>query len=116
MHMQGVAVRFGMGLVAVLMTTAATTAQVSFQAPHPGADLEPVGNAETVIQLVQGQRSMLWTSLGAPVSAYTVTGWPSRDGDVELGGALMIHKPADGIAGVIAFGEKPMSLRFELSP
>lgn len=114
--MQGVAVRtVSLGLAAILLTAATFGADALFEARQPGADLEPVAGAEQVIQLLQGQRSLLWTSLGGTVNAYTVTGWPSQDGDTELGGALMIHRPEDGTAGVIAFGEKPMSLRFELN-
>ena len=113
--MQRVAIRaVGPWLAAILLTAASFAGGAFFEAPAPGADLEPVNGAEQVIQLLQGQRSLLWTSLGGTVEAYTVIGWPSRQGDSELGGALMIQRPEDGTAGVIAFGEKPMTLHFEL--
>lgn len=113
--MQRVAIRAVSPWLAVILLSAASLAGGAlFEAPGPGADLEPVNGAEQLIQLLQGQRSLLWTSLGGTVEAYTVIGWPSRQGDSELGGALMIQRPEDGTAGVIAFGEKPMSLHFEL--
>ena len=112
--MQRVAVRaVGPWLAAILLTAASFAGGALFEAPGPGADLEPVDGAAQIIQLLQGQRSLLWTSLGGTVDAYQVLGWPSQHGDSELGGALMIRRPADGTAGVIAFGEKPMSLHFE---
>ncbi|MGH8946315.1 MAG: hypothetical protein ACRDVL_09200 [Acidimicrobiia bacterium] len=104
----------GPGLAAVLLTAATFSASALFQAPLPGADLEPVDGAAQVVQLLQGQRSMLWTSLGGNVSSITVTGWPTQEQDNELGGALMIQRPADGSAGVVKFGEKPMALRFDM--
>ena|SRR5918996_3739130 len=113
--MQRVAVRMmGLGLAAVLLIAATFNSSALFQAPRPGADLEPVGAAAQVVQVLQGQRSLLWTSLGGNVNSIIVTGWPSQAEENELGGALMIQRPADGSAGVVAFGEKPMTLRFDL--
>ena len=85
-----------------------------FTASEPGSSLAPVGNADELVQILQGNRIILWTSLAGAVSSYTVQGWPSTDGDSELGGALMISKPDDALAGVINFGEKPMTLSFEV--
>jgi hypothetical protein len=41
-------------------------------------------------------------------------GWPSSDGVNELGGALVIERPGDPLAGVINIGEKPASVEFTL--
>jgi hypothetical protein len=103
-------------VLALLLLTAATFGpDPRFQAPHAGADLEPVNGAEEWIQLLQGRSSILWASMDGTVSSYTIVGWPSHDGDSELAGALVISRPIDGSAGVIDFAEKPMSLRFDLS-
>jgi hypothetical protein len=113
--MQRVAIRAGSLWLAALLLTAASYAGVArFEAPHPGADLQPVEGAERVIQLLQGQQSLLWSTLEGTVTLYTVLGWPSAHDDAELGGALMIHRPSDGKAGVIDFGEKPQTVLFEL--
>lgn len=113
--MRRVALRTGsLWLSAILITAASYSGVALFQAPHPGADLQPVDGAETVIQLLQGQQSVLWSTLEGTVSLYTAIGWPSTHEDAELGGALMIRQPSDGEAGVLAFGEKPMTLQFEL--
>lgn len=85
-----------------------------FQAPRQGADLAPVGRSSELIQILQGNRNILWTSLSGNVTSYVVQGWPSTSGDNELGGALVMERPANGDAGVIDFGEKPMTLRFEI--
>lgn len=85
-----------------------------FQAPRPGADLAPSGGSENLIQLLQGNQNIVWTSLSGNVTSYVVQGWPSTSGANELGGALMMERPSDGEAGVIEFGEKPMTLRFEI--
>ena len=104
----------GLGLAAVLLMAAAVTTTARFQAPAPGSSLKPVGGAEMVIDLIQGQRAILWNSLTGPVNAYTVAGWPTSDGEHDLGGALMIELPENGSAGVIDFGEKPTSVEFEI--
>ena len=49
------------------------------------------------------------------MSSLVVKGWPVEIGDTELGGGLVIGRPEDGSVGVIDFGEKPMSVRFELA-
>lgn len=113
--MQRVAIRAGaLWLAALLLTAASYTGVALFEAPRPGADLQPVDGAEGVVQLLQGQQSILWTTLEGTVTLYTVLGWPSIHDDAELGGALMIRKPSDGKAGVIDFGEKPQTVVFEL--
>ncbi len=104
-------------LLAVVAVAAAlaVTATAVFQAPRPGADLRPTGSAAGLVQLIQGNESVLWTSLSGTVTGYTVQGWPSREGDNELGGALMIERLEPGAdTGVVSLGEKPMSLSFEV--
>jgi hypothetical protein len=85
-----------------------------FQAPRPGVDLAPTGGSESLIQILQGNQNILWTSLSGSVTSFVVQGWPSTTGNSELGGALMLARPANGEVGVIDFGEKPMSLEFQI--
>jgi len=100
---------------AALMLAAASFAGTAlFQADRPGADLAPVGNAADVVQILQGNRNVLWTSLSGAVTSYRVEGWASTVDGNELGGAVVIERPADGTAGAIDFGEKPKSVSFEL--
>lgn len=114
--MQRVAVRTGvLGLIAAVVTAGSLGASALFESPRPGAALQPVSGAETLVRLVQGRGSLLWTTLTGPVEVYEVLGWPGIDGDNELGGALMIRKPENGTSGVIDIGEKPKSVRFQLS-
>ncbi|MCZ6736459.1 MAG: hypothetical protein O7B77_00610 [Actinobacteria bacterium] len=105
----------GIGLAGLLTVAAALSQTALFQAPSPGSNLRAGGGAELVIDLVQGQEALLWSSLSGNVTGYTVLGWPSRVAGHDLGGALMIDKPENGLAGVIDFGEKPMSASFDLS-
>lgn len=100
--------------LAVLATAMALSASALFQAPRPGADLAPSGGSEKLIQILQGNQNILWTSLSGNVTSYVAQGWPSRSDGDELGGALVMERPANGEAGVIDFGEKPMTLRFEI--
>lgn len=105
----------GLALAALLTIGAGLSATATFEAPAPGADLEPIGDAGSLISLVQGQEHLLWTALTGSVTSYTTIGWPSSDGEVELGGAMVVVRPADGSAGVIEPAEKPMALEFELN-
>ncbi len=105
----------GIGLAGLLTVAAAFSETALFQASSPGSDLEAVSGAEMIIDLVQGQKTMLWSSLSGTVTSYTVLGWPTSVDGHDLGGALMIANPDNGAAGVIDFGEKPMSARFEVS-
>ena len=105
----------GLGLTALLITAAAYSNVAIFTAAEPGSSLEPVAGADVLVDLVQGQEHLLWSTLSGTVATVEVIGWPSADGDHELGGAVMLEKPADGTVGVIDFGEKPMSARFYLS-
>ena len=104
----------GLGLAGILLTAAAFSTTAFFSAPAPGSDLNPVGGAEKVISLIQGQETVLWTALTGTVSSYQILGWPTSDGTHNLGGGLVIERPESGSAGVIDFGEKPMSIEFSL--
>lgn len=102
--------------MAALLTIAATVSTTaSFGAPTPGSSLQPLNGAELVIDLVQGQETLLWSSLGGQVNVHEVIGWPTSDGQHDLGGALMMEKPENGLVGVIDTGERPMSAVFELA-
>jgi hypothetical protein len=103
-------------LGALLLVAASLGGTALFRAESPGADLQPVNGADSVVQILQGNRTVLWTALSGSVSLYRAEGWPTRIGDNELGGAVMMERPADGTAGVIEFGEKPRSVSFEVSP
>lgn len=85
-----------------------------FRSAGPGADLRPVGDADSMVQVLQGNRTVLWTALSGSVSLYRVEGWPSTVSGNDLGGAVVMERPADGTAGVIDFGEKPRSVSFEI--
>lgn len=105
----------GLGMAAILTIAATFSATATFESSEPGLGLEPVGGAGSLISLIQGQEHILWSALTGTVTSYLVVGWPSQSGDVELGGALMIERPENGSTGVIDFGERPMSLEFELN-
>ncbi len=106
----------GLGLAALLITAAAYPATAAvFSANAPGEDLVPIDGAEFIIDLVQGQQHLLWSTISGSVATIEVIGWPTSDGTHDLGGALVIEQPDDGLAGVIDFGEKPMEARFNLS-
>ena len=102
----------GLGLAAVVLIAAAGSSLASFQATSPGSNLKAVGGAELVIDLIQGQETILWSTLTGPVTNIRTVGWPTNDGTDELGGALMLERPADGTVGIVDFGEKPMSMTF----
>jgi hypothetical protein len=102
-------------LGALLLVAASLGGTALFRAESPGADLQPANGAASMMQVLQGNETVLWTALSGSVSLYRVEGWPVSIGDDELGGALMMERPADGTAGVIEFGEKPRSVGFEVS-
>ncbi len=85
-----------------------------FRSAGPGADLRPVDGADSLVQVLQGNRTVLWTALSGSVSLYRVEGWPVTVSGNDLGGAVVMERPADGTAGVIDFGEKPRSVSFEI--
>lgn len=100
--------------VVLLLTAASIGTTALFSADRPGTDLRPVDGAEEVVQILQGNQTVLWSALSGSVGMYRVEGWPvSADGN-DLGGALVIERPADGSAGVIDFGEKPKSIVFDI--
>ncbi|MEX0863297.1 MAG: hypothetical protein WD269_00305 [Acidimicrobiia bacterium] len=100
-------------IVAALIVALGLSSTAVFRSPEPGGLLSPVGDATRLVQLMQGQSSILWTSPGGIVDTYLMLGWPSSDGSVDLGGALVIEK-VEADAGVITFAERPMSLEFDL--
>lgn len=106
----------GFGLAGLLLMGAAGATTAQFLASSPGSDLEPVGGASSLVDLVQSNESVLWSSLSGTIDSYTVLGWPTSQGEIELGGAMVLERPADGSAGVIDIGEKPMSISFSVSP
>ena len=102
-------------VVAVLLLTAASLGTTAlFTADRPGAELRPVDGAEEVLEILQGNRTILWTTLSGSVGLYRVEGWPVSANGNDLGGALVIERPVDGSAGVIDFGEKPKSILFDI--
>lgn len=83
-----------------------------FQAPSPGALLEPVGVSAHSVELLQGEDTIHWTSQNLVVS-YRIQGWPSSDGTHELGGAVSVVM-VNSRNGVIGFSDRPMQLEFDL--
>ena len=73
-----------------------------------------VGGAEAVIDLIQGTKTILWSSLTGTVTNIRTVGWPTDDGTHQLGGALTLVRPTDGDVGIVNFGEKPMSMTFNI--
>jgi hypothetical protein len=103
-----------LSLAALVMAAASFVATAVFAADGPGSNLAPVGGADQMIEILQGNQTILWSSLSGSVVAYRVEGWPETIDGNELGGALVIERPVDTDAGVIDFGEKPKSLGFEI--
>lgn len=101
----------GLGLALMTLTAAGGAAAV-FTAGGPGEPMRATDEADQKVSLVQSNNSVLWTSLAGNVSTIETLGWPSSDGTHELGGALMIEKPADPTAGTVNIGEKPKSMTF----
>ena len=93
--------------VALLLMAASVGGTVLFRSEAPGADLEPIDGAGSVVQVLQGNRTVLWTALSGSVSMYRVEGWPVTIEDNDLGGAVVIERPVDGTAGVIDFVMDP---------
>lgn len=101
-------------IAALALTGAAVTANATFVAPAPGAELEPVPGAESLVSMVQDGRSIVWTALSGSVTWYRLEGWPARTGGSELGGAVVIERPADGHTGIVELVADPKSISFEL--
>lgn len=105
----------GLGLAAILTLTAAGGAVAVFAAGGPGEDMRPTDGADLLVSLVQSNDTVLWTSLAGNVSVVETRGWPSSDGIHELGGALVIERPADPTVGTVNIGEKPMFMSFNFA-
>ena len=103
-----------LALAAVLLIAASSAGVAHFASPAPGEDLVPQGGAEAVIELVQGSEAILWKALEGTVTSHALLGWPSSDGVHELGGGLVVERPANSSAGVIKTAEKPQSLAFSI--
>lgn len=103
-------------LVAAAAAGAALALAVTatFAAPEPGSDLEPVDGAGQLVAILQGNQTLVWTSLAGPVTWYRIEGWPVESGGNRLGGALVLERPDDGGAGSIPLAEKPRAVTFEL--
>jgi hypothetical protein len=101
--------------VALLALAVASMTTARFVAEHPGADLNPIGDAGELISLIQGQEHLFWSSLSGPVTQVTVWGWPVSDGEVELGGGLSITRlDGETDSGIIDTGGKPRAVSFEV--
>lgn len=99
----------------MLFATALGGSVAIFTAGGPGESLRPVDQADLLIQLTQVGGSVLWVSLAGEVATVRSLGWPGDDGVHELGGALVIEKPANPTVGVVDIGEPPMSVEFQFS-
>lgn len=111
-RMQGVITRLaGLGLAAML-TLAAGGAVAVFAAGGPGENLSPMDGAERLVEITQVSNSLVWTSLAGNVSFVETRGWASSDGTHDLGGALVIERPTNPLAGTVNIGEKPESVSF----
>lgn len=106
----------GLGLAALMTLTASGGAVAIFTAGGPGESMSPVGGADLLVRLTQSNDSVLWTSLAGNVSMVETLGWPTSDGEHELGGALTIERPSDPLAGTVNIGEKPMTMEFAFGP
>jgi hypothetical protein len=101
--------------VAALALTAGTFATTAeFRASQPGDALSPVAGAGQIIQLLQANRAILWTSLDGGVATVVVEGWDGGDSGNELAGSMTLENVADGSAGVIDIGQRPRLVSFEL--
>ena len=102
----------GWGLAALMTLTAAGGSAAMFAAGGPGEHLTPLNGAELLVSITQTQESILWSSLAGNVSTVEVVGWPSTDGIHDLGGALMLDRPDNPLAGAIRVGEPPATAQF----
>jgi len=87
---------------------------VVYAAGGPGEKLSPLSGAEQAIALQQVGESIHWASLAGNVTTTLTLTWPTGDGTHELGGALVLERPAASVSGQIDVGEMPMSVEFEL--
>jgi hypothetical protein len=98
------------------MTMAAAGGAVAvFAAGGPGENLSPTRDSDLLVDLTQVGETVLWTSLTGNVSTVKTLGWPSSQGENDLGGALFIEVPTNATAGTVNIGEKPMSIELDIS-
>ncbi len=100
-------------MIAASLAATSTTA-VTFAAPEPGARLAPVGDAADMVSLTQGETSLLFASNSSVIETITVTGWPSSDGEHDLGGAILVETVYRNV-GAVTFGEPPRTVEFRIS-
>lgn len=105
----------GLGLVGALTLTAAWGAAAEFASGEPGENLSAIGGADTLVRLTQIGGTVTWEALEGTVSLVETVGWASSDGVHDLGGALVIERPEDSGQGVVAFGEHPRSVTFQMA-
>jgi hypothetical protein len=112
--MQGVITQrlAGLGLAAIMTLTAAGGAVAVFAAGGPGENLISKGDSALLVDLTQVSNSILWSSMAGNISLVETTGWATSDGTHDLGGALVIERPANPLAGTVNIGEKSSSVRF----
>lgn len=115
MHWVRGTVSRALAAITVLVAAGALGAGALYEAPAPGADLEPQGGAAAEVLIDQDGTSLVWATTGGQVAYHEVKGWPSSVDEHDLGGALVIEKPADPAGGEISFGEKPASVLFHLT-
>ncbi len=104
-----------LSLAALVLAAASFATTAVFVADRPGSNLAPVGGAGQMIEILQGNQTILWSSLSGSVASYRVEGWPETIDGNDLGGSLVIERTGDTEAGVIDSGERPRSLSFEIN-
>ena len=102
----------GLGLAATTLMAAGGAVAV-FAAGEPGEIMTPTDGADLMVSLVQSQDSVLWVSLAGNVTTVRTLGWPISDGTHDLGGALVLEKPSNPLAGTVNIGESPISMEFD---
>lgn len=102
---------FYVPLAALLLAAASALPLAWFESDRPGADLAPVGAAASLVEVFQGSRAIMWSSLSGSVAYYRLEGWPETIGGNDLGGALVMERVED-TSGVIDAVEKPRRLGF----
>lgn len=98
----------GLALAAIITASAST---VTWSAPAPGADLQPVGDAAERVMITQDGADVVWVSEDGPVATVMTLGWEVQDGNVELGGAMTLET-VYRTTGEIGIGEPPKSVSF----
>lgn len=104
--------RAALALVALMVGGSALVAV--YEAPEPGAALEPVGSAAEIVTLDQDATSVRFETFDALVDQVAIQGWPTQVAGNELGGALMVVA-VGARTGSVEFGEMPRTVEFRLS-